>query len=103
MSKVKPYRILKGDTKDIIIQNSCLIPKNPFNTYKSCGPEAIIVNSQKMANRNLIFHLAMVTTLPKGIAYRTDLVYYLKKRRQLASKTYKLRREKRERKKRQII
>uniref|UniRef100_A0A8W8MKW0 Uncharacterized protein n=1 Tax=Magallana gigas TaxID=29159 RepID=A0A8W8MKW0_MAGGI len=81
--------------KDIIIQNSHRIPKNPSNTYKPSAPEAIIVKFAKMADRNLILHLARVTTLPKGMAIRTDLVNHLeKKRSELASKAYKLRREK---------
>lgn len=84
-----------SEAKDIIIQNSHRIPKNPSNTYKPSAPEAIIVKFAKMADRNLILHRARVTTLPKGMAIRTDLVNHLKKKRsELASKAYKLRREK---------
>uniref|UniRef100_A0A8W8NFH4 Uncharacterized protein n=1 Tax=Magallana gigas TaxID=29159 RepID=A0A8W8NFH4_MAGGI len=84
-----------SEAKDIIIQNSHRIPKNPSNTYKPSAPEAIIVKFAKMADRNLILHLARITTLPKGMAIRTDLVNHLKKKRsELASKAYKLRRGK---------
>lgn len=80
------------DIQSIIIQISHRIPRNPQNKYKPGAPYALIVKFSRMEDRNKVLNQARITTLPKGMAVRTDLPSQLKKKRgELAHKAYLMR------------
>ena len=80
------------DVQSIIIQNSHRIPRKPQNKYKPGEPYALIVKFSRMEDRNKVLNQARITTLPKGMAIRTDLPSQLKKKRgELAHKAYLMR------------
>ena len=79
------------DVQSIIIQNSHRIPRNSQNIYKPGAPDALIVKFSRMEDRNKVLNQARITTLPKGMAVRTDLPSQLKKKRgELAHKAYRM-------------
>ena len=82
------------DVQSIIIQNSHRIHRNPQNKYKPGAPDALIVKFSRMEDRNKVLNQARITTLPKGMAIRTDLLSQLKKKRgELAHKAYLMRKK----------
>ena len=88
----KDLQMSPDDIQSIIIQNSHRIPRNLQNKYKPRAPDALIVKFSRMEDRNKVLNQARITTLPKGMAVRTDLPSQLKKKRgELAHKAYLMR------------